>query len=413
MNRMHLLLILASLMLPANRAQAQAHRPVIAVFDVEVKRLDLSAGLLDGLGDHLATRLTETGHFQVVPRSMIKKRLSKQKSQSYKQCFEQSCQIELGRELAAEKTLSAQIVKFSKLCTVNLTLYDLKSAATESAASVRHGCDEEGLLTSFDKAVDKLVAGASTPSPPSHIPKVLDNVMAEPPPGMAFIPGGPFFMGCNVKLDKHCQTDEKPGHRVSLDAFFIDLTEVTVAAYTVCVKAGKCKKPAYNHGTCSYFEGSKKRPVDCVDWDMAATYCTWVGKRLPTEAEWEKAARGTDGRTNPWGEASPDCNRANQSGCGQGRQPPCTHPAGNSPYGLCDTMGNYSEWVADYYAPNYYVHSPATNPKGPKQGFPRVIRGSNISWNVPTGIRVSNRLSGKPDGRWTGQGFRCAKSIQR
>ena len=118
-------------------------------------------------------------------------------------------------------------------------------------------------------------------------------------PAEVRVPAGRFFMGCNEKVDDECDDDEKPGRTVSVKTFFIDRTEVTVSAYAECVRAGECSKPSTG-GYCNWGErGREKHPINCVDWNQASKFCAWKGKRLPTEAEWEKAARGTDGRKYP------------------------------------------------------------------------------------------------------------------
>jgi hypothetical protein len=134
-------------------------KPVVVVFDVEAQRLELPESLLGALGDHLAALLTKSGRYQVVPRGDLKKRLIEKKKESYQQCYDRDCQIELGRELAAEKTLAAQVLKLGSECKVNLTLYDLKKAATEAAETETGGCDEDSIVGLLEKSVNKLVGG--------------------------------------------------------------------------------------------------------------------------------------------------------------------------------------------------------------------------------------------------------------
>jgi formylglycine-generating enzyme required for sulfatase activity len=163
---------------------------------------------------------------------------------------------------------------------------------------------------------------------------------------MVAVPAGEFFLGCNEQIDRECYDDEKPGRRVFVAAFRIDKTEVTVAQYGRCVQAGGCSSPDTRSG-CNYGTGGRdEHPVNCVDWQQADTYCRWAGKRLPTEAEWEKAARGRDGRIYPWGNQW-DTSRANV-GSG-GTVAVGSYASGASPYGALDMSGNVWEWTADWY----------------------------------------------------------------
>ena len=214
---------------------------------------------------------------------------------------------------------------------------------------------------------------------------------------MARIPAGAFVMG-----DNQGEPDESPEHRVELKTFWMDITEVTYLLYEKCVAVGKCK-PAEKYPDMT----DPKQPVVGVSWDDAAAYCAYARKRLPTEAEWEKAARGTDGRAYPWGQTI-DCTKANYRECGVGH----TLPVGSylevaSPYGMLDMAGNAWEWVADYYDPEYYPVSPPQNPKGPDSGKYRVARGG--SWARPLyGMRSADRGAFKPETRSDDIGFRCA-----
>lgn len=157
---------------------------------------------------------------------------------------------------------------------------------------------------------------------------------------MVYVPAGDFLMGSNDGAD-----DEKPKHKVSLDAFWIDKTEVTNAMYGRCLQAGVCKATASGRTTLSGFENY---PVVVDNWEMAQVYCEWGSRRLPTEAEWEKAARDTDGRTSPWGEGI-KCENANYGNCTGKVQPVGSYPSYASPYGALDMAGNVWEWVADLY----------------------------------------------------------------
>ena len=225
-----------------------------------------------------------------------------------------------------------------------------------------------------------------------------DNRRAELP-----VPAGTFVMGCSDG-DSRCEPDELPAHEVTVRAFLLDRDEVDQARYDECVRDGGCSTPsgAYDPG------GTCDLPVVFVTWEQADAYCTWLGARLPTEAEWERAARGDDQRIYPWGDSEPDCTRANVFGCGDAIQPVGGHaPLGESPFGARDMAGNVMEWVADWYDAAYYATSPATDPPGPASGTERVKRGGSFMGDVDT-VRVSNRVTGFPVGL-PNLGFRCAR----
>ncbi len=203
--------------------------------------------------------------------------------------------------------------------------------------------------------------------------------------------------------------------RRNLDAFRIDRTEVTVAQYRACVDDGVCRA-ADTVGSCNWGKsGRDGHPINCVDWKQARNYCRWAGKRLPTEAQWEKAARGTDRRFYPWGNARPSCRYVVMNdggrGCGTGSTMPVgSKPDGAGPYGALDMSGNVWEWVADRYAEDAYRSAGDRNPTGPSSGgSDRAFRGG--SWNVIRAqhLRASHRLSVGP-GYWNDfLGFRCVR----
>jgi formylglycine-generating enzyme required for sulfatase activity len=247
---------------------------------------------------------------------------------------------------------------------------------------------------------------AMTVSPP--LPEITDNQGAV----MVLVPAGDFPMGSSNGL-----ADEKPIHSVYLDAYYIDKFEVTNALYKVCVNAGACNPPIHTGSFTrnSYYGNVQfdQYPVVYVDWNMANTYCEWRGAHLPTEAQWEKAARGTDARIYPWGREA-DCQKANYQGTGNG----CVggtskvgyYEGGKSPYGVYDMAGNVWEWVADWYSEAYYQTSLSSNPTGPDFGLSRVLRGG--SWNRGEyEIRASERNKFKPDYYNFDIGFRCASSL--
>jgi len=218
---------------------------------------------------------------------------------------------------------------------------------------------------------------------------------------MVYVPAGEFLMGSTADdIDallaqySNCKrewiADEQPQHTVFLDAFWIDRTEVTNAQYRECVEAGACEEPGcWDDSDLN----APNQPVVCMCWADAQDYAAWVGGRLPKEAEWEKAARGTDGRIYPWGNSPPDCDRANYEGCAGKPLPVGSHPDGASPYGVLDMAGNVREWVADWYDADYYSQSPLRNPQGPESGSFRVLRGASFNyyqWVVRCAVRDGN-----------------------
>ena len=216
---------------------------------------------------------------------------------------------------------------------------------------------------------------------------------------MVAVPAGEFQMG-----SKAGDRDQKPVHTVYLDAYWIDKTEVTNAMYAQCVASGKCQAPKYTKDSTS---NAENQPVVGVSWSNAITYCTWAGRRLPSEAEWEKAARGTDGRIYPWGNQDPDNTLLNYNGEQGSTTPVGQFPEGASPYGALDMAGNAWEWVNDWYGE--YPSARQENPMGPASGKNRVLRGG--CWDDSGQfVRAVYRNWLEPNGRLLNYGFRCASS---
>ncbi len=249
---------------------------------------------------------------------------------------------------------------------------------------------------------------------------------------MVPIEGGTFMMGSDSGDD-----DEKPVHSVTLGGYCMDAREVTVADFRRCVDAGKCvahataewrgiseKDQEFRSQSCNWGrDGRDDHPINCVDWRQSTAYCAWASKRLPTEEEWEYAARGTDGRIYPWGNEAPGSTRLNGCGdeCvawakGQGLSwkpmysgddgypttaPVGSYAAGKSPFGVLDLAGNVSEWTASGYSQDY---SRARN------DVTRVLRGGSARSETPTLVRAAHRHKNTATDRLGGIGFRCARS---
>ncbi len=232
------------------------------------------------------------------------------------------------------------------------------------------------------------------------------------PVAMVSIPAGTFKMG---SPEGKGRADEWPQHDVYLDAFAIDQVEVTNERYLAFVRATGHRNPPnpYGTGLLVSAKGIEQQPVVQVTWYDAKAYCRWANKRLPTEAEWEKSARGADARLFPWGNDPPSATRAvfDIEWSGENTMRPVgTMPAGDSPFGVKDMSGNAREWVEDWYDPDYYKQAPARNPTGPAKGVVRSIRGG--SWHSPLwDIGTASRGRGGFALQTHGTGFRCARTL--
>ena len=290
-------------------------------------------------------------------------------------------------------------------------------------------------------------ASAAPTATSSAAPSASVTPAGECPAGMITIPGGPMFMGARDLIPA---ADAKPPHRVVVSTFCLDKTEVTVEAYQACVDKGTCERALDHVSWPNLTEVQKKKftpfcnagkpeqakhPINCVAWPMADHYCKQMGFRLPTEAEWEYAARGSSQKKYPWGDDPPSAKFLNA--CGKeceahwkkatnetrkvmfeeddgfvGSSPVGSFPAGASSHGVLDLAGNVWEWTADWYAPyaETDANNPPTDPKGPETGDKRVLRGGDYNGSEPDWSRPSYRWKTDPDTYNHAIGFRCAKT---
>lgn len=240
--------------------------------------------------------------------------------------------------------------------------------------------------------------------------KGVGSVVTDAP--MVEIPAGEFIMGLD---GTHALEDERPAHRVWLDTFAIDQYEVTTSQYAEFLHSEKRPSPSLWETVDLSRHGD--RPVIGVNWFDADAYCRWKGKRLSTEAEWEKAARGIDGRSYPWGNQAPTNQRANfalgsRFSYDVALKPVQSQEQGRSPYGLHHMAGNVYEWVQDWYVIDYYDGAPGRNPTGPEVGQFKVVRGGSWS-DLPKYLLAYGRFKLPPDTRNSYTGVRCARSISQ
>ncbi len=303
------------------------------------------------------------------------------------------------------------------------------------------GCDDGDPCTTKDTCAKGVCAGtlAATLACCGKVGGTLTGGHCARTPKLGgpqhLVPDGVFWMGCNSAKDSKCSATEKPQHVVDLSGFWLDLHEVTVAEFKACVSAGACKAPATPYPTCTWnAAGKDQHPVNCVTWDAAAAYCAWAGGGLPTEAQWEKAARGgcesasggtagcqSAAPTYPWGEVAPTCDYGVifdglSSGCGKAATWPVGQkPKGAGPYGHVDLIGNVLEWVADGWDPSWYAaYGPQSWPANPLQSqktTERCLRGGSLS-AAGSALRAGHRAHFAATKVVAYVGFRCAAPAQ-
>jgi formylglycine-generating enzyme required for sulfatase activity len=233
---------------------------------------------------------------------------------------------------------------------------------------------------------------------------------------MLYVPAGSFYRGAPAK---HGEDDQRPGGQVPLSAYWIDRTEVTAAQYQKCVDAGACARPGTSP-LCNFGKpGRERHPINCVSWPHADTYCKWAGAALPSEAQWEKAARGPGGRLLPWIGFAPSCNKMVWTdpkfgkACGQkSTWAVGSKPGGTSPYGAVDMIGNVWEWVADRYDAKFYAGDAGTDPVNTSSGKQGVLRGGGYGEGKYEDWLASHRFQQPQYKKDETIGFRCALTEQ-
>lgn len=292
------------------------------------------------------------------------------------------------------------------------------STATATATISASSTPAEPATPTLPPTLTPTVTPTLTPTvTPTDMPVPPTPSPTKTPTGvMVRISAGPFQMGCDPDRETCPLDNEKPLHTVSLDAYDIDKYEVTNARYQACVLDKGCTEPnsLLSPSGEPYYDDPAYAgyPVIHVTWQQAAAFCDWEDSRLPTEAEWERAARGnTDTRIFPWGDDDATCELTNADVCDDflgNTAAVGSYPGGASPEGLLDMSGNVLEWVNDWYDADYYKSSPSSNPTGPATGSTHVLRGG--SWSSPRQhVRVAYRGNGTVHTEPDQIGFRCAR----
>jgi formylglycine-generating enzyme required for sulfatase activity len=282
------------------------------------------------------------------------------------------------------------------------------ASSVDATGSKSRAKDQKDLIET--KVADKPVSpgGATTVARVTVTPPLQQDIIGRDGASMVLVPMGEFVMGSDKGDD-----DEKPIHRVQMDAFYIDTLEVTNGRFAKFIEAIK-GEPPWGFDDKDTPVDHADQPVRWVTWLDATAYCQWAGKRLATEAEWEKAARGTDGRTYPWGDDPPTPAHAvfGQKEGSESLPPFSNRDKGKSPSGAQDLAGSLYEWVADWYDDEYYSKTPSQNPRGPSEGTQKVQRGGSYS-NNPYRLRATFRTKDNPTESRPNVGFRCAQDVSK
>ena len=370
---MHYIILILSLLLCAQPTQA-GERLNIALIAVNGDK-SATGNVSTYVQTLLEEELGKSGKFDLVERNRVKEVVEEVAFQQ-SGLTDQGSAVEIGKHLNVDQLIFVQTHRIYPDYELTLKVVDVASNRILRVEKTSLGQKTPEIRTAVRKLARRLIALSS----------LFSSVE------MAFIPSGTFLMGSDRGL-----ADERPPHRISINTFYLDRYEVThIAFQEFLVTQGKKKRADLK---------DPDHPATMVSWTEASAYCRAQGKRLPTEAEWEYAARGDQNRAYPWGKATPSLALARFQT--RGTLPADSLPAGATPDGVHHLAGNVAEWVQDWYDPGYYAASPAANPTGPPAGDYRVARGG--SWNqLADEIRPTARAYHNPD-KGTGDiGFRCA-----
>ena len=422
--------------------QTNTQKPTAAVMDLEAKE-GVSAGVAASLSDYLRVQLVNTQKFDIVTRENMEEVLKEQKFQ-LSGCTSRECVVQVGQLLGVRRMFAGVITKIGATYVVTLKIIDVESgkigkAETEECAK----CEEDALLVSMRNIANKItglpVKEGVNIQPAQSVQAGKNEIIWEKDgSAMVLIPAGEFLMG---SPEGEGEADEHPQHKVYLDAYYIDKYEVTNQQFAKFLNEwGKdtdengqkmiyenewgIKKVAADFSKTRQLlgwepaKGYETYPVINVTWYGGNQYAKWAGKRLPTEAEWEKACRGpqessgaTFRRTTKYCYGNEE-NKLNEYAWYSANSGSKTHPVGAkepNTWGVYDMHGNVWEWCSDWYDENYYKNAFYKNPQGPDKGGYRVIRGG--SWDIgAVYCRSVNRGGNNPDNGWYNNGFRCAAS---
>ena len=409
--------------------QTDNQKITAAVKDLEAKE-GVSASVAASLSDYLRVQLINTQKFDIVTRENMED-LLKEQSLQLSGCTSNECIVQMGQLLGVRKMFAGVVTKIGNTYVVTLKIIDVESGKIEKAETEECAeCKEEALLVSMRNIANK-IAGLSVQ--PGAVPqavqpaqiKIEEITWQKDNSVMVLIPAGEFLMGSPEIIEGY--EDEYPRHKVFLDAYYIDKYEVTNEQFAKFLNewgkdTDENKKKMFNeHGwgikkVGSRFDigtkGYENYPVVNVTWYGANQYAKWAGKRLPTEAEWEKACRAGSDTKYSFGD---DANGLFENAWFKDNSGKKTHPVGTrqpNTWGIYDMYGNVWEWCSDWYDANYYKNSIFKNPQGPSSGSARVVRGG--SWGyVAVNCRSADRSGGVPGGGWFDGGFRCAASPKK